>query len=467
MTPHSLRVRLTTWYLAVLAPALLVLALGSWYLARQNVLDTIDDTLDAQIAGVGQFIANAEHEVPPANIKDEFGEYVDLTHGKVTLEVRNPSGAILVAPPIPGFAEVERDPLLIASDTGPFTRLVGGEPYRVRASEVTGHDGQYRVIVAAPLRSVGDALRHFGWILAGLVPLVLVIAGAGGYWVARRALDPVDQMTRAVRDITIDHLDRRLDVPAADDELRRLALTFNDMITRVQAALTEMSRLTAEASHELRTPVSLVLTTAEVALAKDRSADDYRAALTDVVAQANRLSHLVGDLLVLARADAGVEAPEPEIVDVVTSVRDAVRLVAPAAQKCGIMISCEGGEPGCRVLADPQSLMRLWVILLDNAIKYSHQSGTVRVRVGVQPDRADRVRVDIADEGLGLDAEDLPHLFDRFYRGARARHHEAAGSGLGLAIARTIVERASGDIALRPGPSGLGAVATVSLPLQP
>ena len=231
------------------------------------------------------------------------------------MQVRDPSGAVLAAPTLAGFDDVERDPLLIATDTGPFTRPIGGEAYRVRAAQVDARDGAYRVIVAAPLRAGDDALRHFGWILAGLVPLVLVVAGAGGYWVARRALDPVDQMTRAVRDITIDNLDRRLDVPTADDELRRLALTFNAMLTRVQAALTEMARLTAEASHELRTPVSLVLTTAEVALAKDRPADDYRTALSDVVAQANRLSHLVGGLLTLARADAGVEPPEHETID--------------------------------------------------------------------------------------------------------------------------------------------------------
>src|SRR5262249_24703616 len=156
-----------------------------------------------------------------------------------------------------------------------------------------------------------------------------------------------------------------------------------------------------------------VLTTAEVALAKERPADDYRSALADVVAQANRLSHLVGGLLTLARADAGVESPEHETVDLSTSVRDAVRSVAAGAQKRGIAIDLEeDGAPAC-VVGDPESFTRLWVILLDNAIKYSHERGTVRVRVGAEAESvSDRARVDVIDAGLGLDADEVPHLFD-------------------------------------------------------
>jgi signal transduction histidine kinase len=180
--------------------------------------------------------------------------------------------------------------------------------------------------------------------------------------------------------------------------------------------------------------------------------------------QANRLSHLVGGLLTLARADAGVEPAGSEPVDLSVSVRDAVRAVASSAQKRGIAIELETvGAPVC-VTGDPESFSRLWVILLDNAIKYSHDGGAVRVRTGASAEHHNRVHVDVIDEGLGLDAEDLPHLFDRFYRGARARHHEGTGSGLGLAIARTIVERASGEIALRPGPDGRGTAASVVLP---
>ena len=226
------------------------------------------------------------------------------------------------------------------------------------------------------------SLNRLGWLLTALVPGVLVFAAAGGFWISGRALAPVDRITRDVKSISWRNLDRRLDEPAADDELRRLAVTFNDMLARIQSAAAEMARFTADASHELRTPVSLTRTTAEVALGRDRSADEYRAALAEISTQMERMSALVNDLLLLARSDAGVE-PACDDDGGPRRARDGDDRRAPSDAGAG----GRDARPGCRrrlrliVTGNAESLRRLLVILLDNAIKYTPRDGHVTVRV--------------------------------------------------------------------------------------
>ena len=183
----------------------------------------------------------------------------------------------------------------------------------------------FAVVAAVPMASAQDTMRRFEWVLTGILPAIWLVAIGTGYLISRRALGPSIDITREVQSLTSRELDRRVAVPPADDELRRLAVTFNDMLGRIEAAVAEMTRLTGEASHELRTPVALIRTTAEVALSRERPAADYRQALTDVLDHAERMTTIVSDLLVLARADAGVEAPESEVadVDLATTVRTA------------------------------------------------------------------------------------------------------------------------------------------------
>ncbi len=244
-------------------------------------------------------------------MKEEFGEYVELSRGAVMLEVTDAAGTVLSRPSRPGWAALADEASLAAiPSAAPVNRVESGEPFRVARATFHAGAAEYRAVVATSTRASHDALRRFAWLLGGLAPAVLLIAGLGGYWIAGRALAPVDRMTRTVQETTLRSLDRRLEVPAADDELRRLAVTFNEMLARMQVGVADLTRLTAEASHELRTPVSLVRTTAEIALSRPRPADEYRQALKDVLAHAEHMSALVGDLLLLARADAGVEAGE-------------------------------------------------------------------------------------------------------------------------------------------------------------
>jgi two-component system, OmpR family, heavy metal sensor histidine kinase CusS len=315
------------------------------------------------------------------------------------------------------------------------------------------------------------ALERFHRLLIWLLPALLAFAGVGGYWVSRRALAPVDSMTTAVQAITVERLDRRIELPPADDELRRLASTFNDMLGRLQAAVSDIVRFTADASHELRTPVALLRTTAELSLRQDRTADEYRGALGEVLDYARQMSALVDDLLLLARSDAGIDAGAQSAVDVSEVAAEAGKEVQALADHRAVRLSVEIAPGALIVSGHRRSLQRLFRILLDNALTYTPPGGEAWLRVSAVAanDRGPEVLVEVADNGIGPDPVEMPRLFERFYRGARARAHAPGGSGLGLAIARTIVGLHRGSItitAVHPDDARRGCQVQVLLPLD-
>jgi len=273
-----------------------------------------------------------------------------------------------------------------------------------------------------------------------------------------------------VQAITVQSLDRRLKLPRADDEIRRLAVTFNHVLERLEGAVADIVRFTADASHELRTPVSIIRTTAELALRHERAPDEYRRALSDVAVHAQHMSELVNDLLVLARTDAGIEPRDTTCLDLREVVAEARSEIGEMASRRGVRLSvCLPANP-ILVDGDHLSLRRLLLILMDNAVKYSSSGGEVRVRLGIAQVAHDRTNavIEIADDGIGLDSAESARVFERFYRGARARAHAPDGTGLGLAIAHTIVDRGRGTITLTPSDtknSHTGCNVTVRLPI--
>jgi heavy metal sensor kinase len=467
MSGQSIRTRLTLWYLTALALVALTLGLGSSWLMQRSLVAAADAALRSRVDGVVQFIDAMERKLGVDEMRDEIREYAELAAGQAGLEVTELGGDVVYRPATTGWAAMAVDrggsseaaPLIFAD------RLLGQEPMRVADMRAAIGHRTYHIIAALPMAPAYDALARFRWLLAALVPAVLVAAGLGGYGISRRALAPVDRMARAAQAVTVKNLDHRLEVPPADDELRRLAVTFNDMLARLQAAVAEMTRLTAEASHELRTPVALIRATAEVAIGRDRPAADYKQALADVLDHAERMSTLVGDLLMLARSDAGVEPSERVSLDLRQVVRDATEDMRAAMTRAELALTVELPDRAVEMVGNPDSLRRLIVILLDNARKYTKAGGAVCLRLAARPaDAPGAAVIDLVDTGIGIDAADRPHVFDRFYRGAAARQQSADGSGLGLAIAKTIVERHGGTIALGDGPGGCGCEARITLP---
>jgi heavy metal sensor kinase len=286
-------------------------------------------------------------------------------------------------------------------------------------------------------------LATFGWILLGGVPLLLFLASAGGYWMSRRALAPVDRITNTARSITAQNLSKRLDVSPTGDELQRLSETLNTMLERLDTAFSRITRFTADASHELRTPVSLMRTTAELALRRDRRPEEYREALGQVLTELERTSTLIEDLLVLARADSGGDSVALEQVDLAASVAQACEQGSLMAAAKQLQFEVRLPKDPLYVVGDLSALRRLFLILIDNAVKYTPEGGQVRVGL----DRIDQTAIaEVADTGIGIADEDLPHIFDRFYRADKARSRAVGGAGLGLSIAQWITNAHHGRI---------------------
>jgi heavy metal sensor kinase len=318
------------------------------------------------------------------------------------------------------------------------------------------------VLLLAPLEEVDHEL---GTLLAALltaVPVALAVAGGVAYLLARKALAPVERLRRSTREITADRLDRRLPVANPGDELGGLAQTINEMIGRLERSFTEVRRFTADASHELRTPLTAIRTEAEVALAQADLTADQQHLLGSVLEECDRLTRLTDQLLTLAREDAGVAGQVRESVDLSALVAGVVETMRPLADARGVGLQAEVAN-GVRLAGDGARLRQVFFNLLDNAIKYTPEGGQIEVRAEA---RGRDAVVVVRDTGVGIPAEHLPRVFDRFYRVDKARSREEGGTGLGLSISKSIVAAHGGQIEMSSTP-GQGTTCTVTLPEAP
>jgi heavy metal sensor kinase len=282
-------------------------------------------------------------------------------------------------------------------------------------------------------------------------PLLLLAASAGGYWLSTRALAPVDEISRAAQRISIENLAERLPVTQTGDQLQRLSETLNAMFSRLEASVRRITQFTADASHELRAPVSLIRTTAEIAIQKkDRTAEEYFEALEEILAESERTSQVVDSLMLLARADSGKESFECVTVDACTVVNGAVEQGEKLTRHHGLEFASSLPNGPVPINADADALRRALLILIDNAVKYTPKTGSVKVKLETNDGFA---VVSVSDTGIGIAKPDLAHIFDRFWRADKARSREQGGAGLGLSIAKWIVEmhRGSMDVESEPG----------------
>jgi heavy metal sensor kinase len=298
-------------------------------------------------------------------------------------------------------------------------------------------------------------------ILLGL-PLILMLAGLGGYFLANRALRPIDRITRTAQAISASQLDQRIGYTGPQDEVGRLATTFDNMLDRLQKAFERERRFTADASHELRTPLTALKGRLGVTLSQPRTPAEYENALRDLEQEVDRLIRLSTDLLFLARLDQRRLPWQPQALDLSDLLSAVVEQMRPLAEDKGLVLT-EEVPPALSILGDPDHLIRLFVNLLDNAIKYTPPGGQVVLRAGKE---RTGVWVAISDTGPGIPPEHLPHLFERFYRVEESRSRPSGGAGLGLAIAHEIARWHGGIIEAQSEP-GHGATFTVHLPLQP
>jgi heavy metal sensor kinase len=459
---RSIGFRLSAWYFLVFACGIAAFSVAAWFAMRASLYHAIDEALEDRVRGVQTFMEKQISSLSVPEIRDEFREHSVLGPGGDLFQVCDETGQLLYRS-IP--LEANNVPVALPgtlSNSRFETVTVQGHMLRFYSRGISVNGKAYTVQVAASVDEALEALERFRVILAFAAPLLLIAASAGGYWISRRALAPVDEISRAAQRISIENLTDRLQVPHTGDQLQRLSETLNEMLSRLEASVSRMTQFTADASHELRAPVSLIRTTAEVAaLKRDRPVNEYLEALDDILEEAERTSQVVDSLMLLARTDSGKEMLDCVPVDACTIVRGAAEQGERLAQNRGVGFSIDVPPSSIPIQADSEALRRALLILMDNAAKYTPRGGSIRVGVT----RRDGFAVaSVSDTGIGIVPEDMPRVFDRFWRADKARSREQGGAGLGLSIAKWIVEMHGGSISVQSEP-GKGSVFAIHVPL--
>ncbi|HXX15820.1 MAG TPA: ATP-binding protein [Candidatus Eremiobacteraceae bacterium] len=478
----SVRVRLTLWYSAVLALVLICLAVLSYFLYWHNIRKRTDgDILQLAQGFITTFNAELADESGPDAVKNAAREAMQEHHFRNTWFIfLDDSGRVQqssldlpnVDSPKPGLtADV------FSSDA--FHSLSASASAEAELHTIPGRKDRFRGL-ALPLSAVGhgytlvvlqslhaqkemmsDILDTFLW----AIPMGLLLASIGGYFLARKSLAPIAAMATQTRAISASNLSQRLSIANERDELGQLAQTFNQLLERLQASFEQQRRFMADASHELRTPVAILKGETEVTLAKaDRSPEEYRETLGILREESQRLARITDDLFTLARADAGqfpLTIREAYLDEIASEALVRARSLA-LAKKIHL---CSKSEADLPIQADEALLGRMLLNLLDNAIKYSPAGSTVTLACRRQNDHYE---ISVSDNGPGIPAELQPRIFERFFRADKARSRadgETGGAGLGLSIARWIAEAHQGTLALTRS-DATGSVFTATLPAQ-
>ncbi len=424
---RSIRFRLTVWYALILAAALGLFSGLLWLSLRQRLLSEVDRGLSDRAAQFQSYVTRESAEVAPENLKDEMEEFCQALPPSDYLELRGSKGFEFHFPTVAASA-------------------VSGQTRTLRREFRIG-DESLQLEIGSSLEAIDHTLDLLKILLFSLVPVVIVVACAGGAWLSRRALKPVDEITTAAQTIGIGNLSLRLRTPQTGDELQRLTEVWNVMLGRLEGAVKTLSQFAADASHELRTPLAVIRTSAELALRRARTPESYRESLREISDEAERMTRLVEDLLFLARNDARESEMPMAAVDVRALLHDVAGQLGSLADVRGVGIRITG-HGGALIHGNEAALRRLFLVLLDNAIKYSR--GGSEVVVAVEQEEP-RIIVTIQDFGIGISRADLPHIFKRFYQADPARTDGGFGLGLSLAEAIAQAHHASLDVRSEEG----------------
>jgi len=332
--------------------------------------------------------------------------------------------------------------------------------YRVAMARVHVGDQVYSIHAAVPTEPFDQALDRFRLIEKEALPILVLVASLLGYGLSVKSLAPVDRIIRTAEQIGIDNLSRRLEVPQPHDELRRLTETLNLMLDRIETSFRRITRFTADASHDLRAPITIIRATAEIALRKQRSEPEYQEALSRVLETSVETTALLENLLTLARADAGTGGLEMHTLDLAAHVRKAQERATVLAASKSLSLSVRVPEAPVHVRADSVAIDRLLLILLDNALKYTPPGGRCEIELQKSEHEA---HILVRDSGVGIETNELELVFERFHRSDQARSPETPGAGLGLSIARWIAGVHGGSIRAA-STIGVGSEFLVTLP---
>jgi heavy metal sensor kinase len=458
LSRRSIRFRLTAWYAGILALTFVVVGIGGWLAMRDSVYETVDKELRSRLGVMREYLQREASS--REDFADELAENAALVPAGTRFRIAAEDGRWLYqspgtekwgAPPDPRALPVRGQFETVTQNRKPIRVLSAAVPVGV-------------IQIGIPIDEFLEMLDDVTWTALIASPLLLIGASIGGYWMSRRALAPVEQIAQTAADIEARNLAKRLPLGGSGDELDHLSATLNGMFARLEDAFRRITQFTADASHELRTPAAIIRTTAEVARRKPRTAAEYEAALDRILAESVRTTVLIEDLMWLARADSEVENTVPEPVPLAELVREACASVDAMACAAGIRLSTHELKE-CTVMGDQAALRRVLLILLDNAIKYSKPGGSVEVRLDAPSDSRSTAILEVRDNGIGIGPDDLPHIFERFYRASKDRSRKVEGVGLGLSIAQSIAHQHGGDLQIE-SVAGAGTTARLILPAR-
>jgi heavy metal sensor kinase len=451
---RSLEFRLTAWYSSMLFVGYVVLGLALWLTVRYAVGAAVDDLLGERVDRLVEVVA-ADAD-GPEEVQEDLVEYIMALPESHLSQLRDAEGAQI----FPSDGTHEAIPWEAAEGRVFRTVRSEGVPYRVLTQPISVMGQSYGILLASSLQSLIMVRDRLTSSLLIAAPLAFVLCSGGGFYIARRALKPLDRMAEAARGITVGSLSKRMAVPPTGDALQRLALAFNETLSRLETSVDRLEQFSADASHELRTPLSLIRTTAELALRHGRTEEEYRADLKDIHEEAQRLSELIEVLLSLSREGvegAFVAMSEIDLNGLAAEVSLPFRREAEAK---GLTVKLDAPGSPVLVAGNDPSLRRMIASLLENALAHTAAGGvTLSVREGEAPELM------VGDTGEGIPGEALPRIFDRFYRVDSSRSRATGGHGLGLSIARRIAELHGAELTAASRP-GEGSHFTVRFPAK-
>jgi heavy metal sensor kinase len=475
----GIRTRLAVFYTGVFAVVLTLFATLSYQLATRELKQQSDVRLDQAAAGLRGYLrfqnghpyflydSQDREERFFVAATSEFFSLYDGADGHVVQESEASRLANLAISSEQAKKVLAR---LAADKRMQYTRDSefdfeenNGTRMRFHSAEIRDSAGHaYLLRVGTQLAPLDAALRQIGKIFLVMLPVGVLVAGLGGWWMARGALKPVDNLRAAAQSINISQLQRRLPLRGTHDELDRLAQTFNEVFARLERAVDQMKQFTAGIAHELRTPLSVLQGEAELALMSADSIEEYRNLLTGQLAQFEKLSRMFNQLLLLARAEAGELQLAARNVDLAELVRFLIEQMTPIAEDKNISLHVQDDNVG-QVIGDSEWMERIVVNLLDNAIKFTPSGGRVTVTLSA---RGSQAALEVRDTGIGIPAQAIPHIFDRFFRADSSRSADVPGVGLGLTLVKWAVEAQGGSIQVESAPDA-GSCFTVLMPLAP
>ncbi len=488
----GIRIQLTLWY--TLVSAMLVIIFGvAFYTTSQRLLaSSFDTTLQLRAQQVAEGISvhhgkmtveNIVNELPELDAtaalidsSDDDGTPVTNTEGSasaknmphidksILVRVLDTNGNVVY-----GIFSSNKLPLPHESVTQPMQGHpwsgtvigAGGQSVRLYSTMLTDNKHVVGIVqVGQALTKLDTDLQHILYGLLIATPFVLILSAFGSYWLAGRAFGPIHRLASTAREISAKDLDQRVCVPQAQDEVRDLSIIFNQMIERLERAFAQQRRFVADASHELRTPVAVIRSMTELAIAQPSNAEDNLLVLREVNAESERLGHLINDLLALARADEDQIKLDSEPVRIDLLAADVVASMEPLASERHLTLRTEDLNTAT-VMGDAARLIQIIISLVDNALIYTNAGGSVTLSVKVSGSHAHLI---VRDTGIGIAQKDIGHIFERFYRADSARSNAMGGSGLGLAITDWLVRAHGGSISVESEP-GRGSTFTMTLPL--